>query len=61
MPAGLLDRADHLLAQLGGQLVELGIAQRPKLGGLGNAVQDGRRGLGRHGGAEYRRMPGRGP
>ena len=55
MAAGLLDGADHLLAELTGQLVELGIGQGPKLGGLGDAIEDGRR-QGQNG-AEYRRMP----
>ncbi len=55
MAARLLDGADHLLAELGGQLVELGIGQRPKLGGLGDAIENGRR-QGQNG-AEYRPMP----
>ena len=39
MPAGLGDGLDDEVADLAGQFVQLGVAQRPQIGGLPDLVQ----------------------
>jgi len=40
VPAGALDGADHLLAQLRGELLELSLAQTAQPRGVGEGVED---------------------